>query len=45
MEIRDGIDLRIKIQPSRYLNKELFLEYVREVFLPAVEIDREFPGY
>jgi hypothetical protein len=37
MGIRDGIDLRIKIQPSSYLNKELFLEFVREVFPPAVK--------
>jgi hypothetical protein len=44
MGIRDGIDFRIKIQSSPYLNKELFLEYVHEVFLPAVESDRELPG-
>jgi hypothetical protein len=43
-EIRDGIDLRIKIQPSPYLNKQPFFEYVHEVFLPAVESNREFTG-
>jgi hypothetical protein len=43
MGIRDGIDLRIKIQSSPYFNKELFIEYVREVFLPAVESNRELP--
>jgi hypothetical protein len=44
MGIRHGIDLRIKIQPSLYLNKDLFLEYVRDVFLPAVESNRELSG-
>jgi hypothetical protein len=44
MEIRDGINLRIEIQPSTYLNKELFLTYVRETFLAAVKSNREPPG-
>jgi hypothetical protein len=45
MGIRDGTDLRIKIQRSSYLNTELLLEYVRGVFLPAVENNRKLPGY
>jgi hypothetical protein len=45
MGIRDGIHLRIKIQPSLYFNKELLLEHVREGFLPAVESNCELPGY
>jgi hypothetical protein len=44
MQTGDGIDLRIKVQPSRHLIKELFLEHVREVFLPAVESNRGLPG-
>jgi hypothetical protein len=44
MGICDGIDLRITIQPSLYLNKELFLEHVREIFLPEVENNCELPG-
>jgi hypothetical protein len=43
MGILNGIDLRIKIQSSRYLNKKLLPEYVCEVFLPAVESNRELP--
>jgi hypothetical protein len=43
MRIRDGIDFRILVQPLPYLSKELFLEYVCEVFLPAVEVNRELP--
>jgi hypothetical protein len=40
--IRGGIDLRMKIQPSPYLNKELSFEYVREVLLPAVNATVSF---
>jgi hypothetical protein len=42
MAIRDGIDLRKKIQPSRDLNKELFLEYVREYVLLQLKATMSF---
>jgi hypothetical protein len=42
--IREGVDARMKIQPSPYVTKEIFLEYVREVFLPTVEQKRLLPG-
>jgi hypothetical protein len=43
MRIRDGIGFPILVQPLPYLSKELLLEYVCEVFLPAVEVNRELP--
>jgi hypothetical protein len=44
MGVREDIDLKIKIQPSPYINKELFLEYLRDAFIPTVESNRQLPG-
>jgi hypothetical protein len=41
---RDSIDLSIKIEASPYVTKEIFLDYIREVFIPAVESNRQLPG-
>jgi hypothetical protein len=42
--VRDGIDLCIRIAQSPYIAKEMFLEYVRDVFVPTVEANRDLLG-
>jgi hypothetical protein len=41
MGVRDGIDLCIQITQSPDITKEMFLEYVRGVVVPAVEANRD----
>jgi hypothetical protein len=43
-QIRDGIDLQIEINPSTYVNAEIFERYVDTVLIPAVEANRQLPG-
>jgi hypothetical protein len=43
-QIRDGIDLQIKVSPSPYLNAEIFERYVDTVLIPAVEANRQLLG-
>jgi hypothetical protein len=43
-QIRDGIDFRIEINPSPYVNAEIFERYVDTVLIPAVEANRQLPG-
>jgi hypothetical protein len=35
--VRQGIDLRMQIQPSPSVTKDVFLDHIQTVFLPAVE--------
>lgn len=42
--LRDGIDVKIEIRDSPYINAELFEQYVRDVFFPMVESNRGLPG-
>jgi hypothetical protein len=42
--IREGVDLQIEIDPSPYVNAEIFERYVDAVLIPAVEANRQLPG-
>jgi hypothetical protein len=44
MGVRDSIDLGIKIEASPYFAKAIFLDYIRELFIPTVESNRQLPG-
>jgi hypothetical protein len=43
-QIRDGIDLQIKINPSPYVNAEIFERYVDTIIILAVEATRQLLG-
>jgi hypothetical protein len=42
--VRENIDLQVKILNSPYVTREVFLDYIRGVFIPAVESNRSMPG-
>jgi hypothetical protein len=42
--VRENIDLQIKIVQSPYMTRDIFLEYIRNVLVPAVEHNRLIPG-
>jgi hypothetical protein len=42
--IRNGIDLKIEISHSPYVNQQLFEKYLDEIVLPAVVSNRELEG-
>jgi hypothetical protein len=43
-QMREGIDLQIEINPSPYVNGEIFEKYVDTVLIPAVDANRQLPG-
>jgi hypothetical protein len=43
-QIPDGIDLQIEINPSPYVNAEIFKRYVDTVLILPVEANRQLPG-
>jgi hypothetical protein len=45
MGVRDGIDPRIKIAESPYIVQTLSIECLRDILIPSIESNREFPGY
>jgi hypothetical protein len=45
MAVRDGIALCIKIAESPYIMQALSTECRRDVLIPSIESNREFPGY
>jgi hypothetical protein len=42
--VRAEIDLKIAIQPSPYINTDLFEQYISDVFIPSLETNRKMPG-
>jgi hypothetical protein len=44
-QIRNGIDLQIEISPSPDVNAEIFERYVDTVLIPAIEANRQLPGW
>jgi hypothetical protein len=42
--VRDGIDLRVEIAGSAYIMTDFFLQYLRDMPIPAVESNRRLPG-
>jgi hypothetical protein len=42
--VRENIDLMIKIVDSPYVTREIFIEYVCSIVIPAVESNRLSPG-
>jgi hypothetical protein len=43
-QIRDGIDLQIEINPSPYVNADIFERHIDTVLIPAVEANQQLPG-
>jgi hypothetical protein len=41
--VRESINLSIKIEASPYVTKEILLDYIRKVVIPAVESNRQLP--
>jgi hypothetical protein len=42
--VRPGVDLKLEIRPSLYVDADLFRQYIQEMFLPAVATNRRLPG-
>jgi hypothetical protein len=42
--VRAGVDLKLEIRPSPYVDANLFRKYIQEMFLPAVATNRRLPG-